>query len=206
MSFIIGVSGGSGSGKTSFVRDLANAFNENEVTLLSQDDYYKPREKQKIDKRGVTNFDRPSSIYLKEFVQDINALCAGNLVKRQEYTFNNSEAEAKELIFKPAPILIIEGLFIFHSKKIRSLLDLKVLIQAKVSDKIIRRILRDKEERNYPLDDVLYRYQNHVMPAYEKYIIPYQDKVDILINNNKNYSKGLDVMTSFIKQKLIELS
>ena len=85
-------------------------------------------------------------------------------------------------------------------------MDLKVLIQAKVSDKIIRRILRDKEERNYPLDDVLYRYQNHVMPAYEKYIIPYQDKVDILINNNKNYSKGLDVMTSFIKQKLIELN
>jgi uridine kinase len=204
MSFIIGVSGGSGSGKTSFVKDLAQAFDETEITLLSQDDYYKPREKQKIDNRGVINFDLPSSIYLKQFVNDINQLCEGKEVHRLEYTFNNDEASAKNLVFKPTPIILVEGLFIFHAKKIRTLLDLKVLIQAKVSHKIIRRILRDKDERNYPLDDVLYRYQNHVMPAFEKYIYPYQDKVDIIINNNKSYTKGLDVMKSFIQKKLSE--
>ena len=120
-----------------------------------------------------------------------------------EVTYSEIKRHAIALIVPV--IILVEGLFIFHTKKIRTLLDLKVLIQAKVSHKIIRRILRDKDERTYPLDDVLYRYQNHVMPAFEKYIYPYQDKVDVIINNNKSYTNGLDVMKLFIKQKLAEL-
>lgn len=203
MSYIIGISGGSGSGKTSFVKAMSASFGEDDITLISQDDYYKPRDDQKKDKNGVYNFDLPKSIFQKQFVSDIKKLMNGEVVKREEYTFNNELAEPKQLIFKPAPIIIVEGLFVFHNKKISELLDLKVLIQAKTSDKIIRRILRDQTERNYPLDDVLYRYKHHVMPAYEKYIGPYQNEVDIIINNNINFEKGLGVMISFIASKLV---
>ncbi len=202
MSYIIGISGGSGSGKTSFVKAISASFDKSAITLISQDDYYKPRTEQKKDKNGVLNFDLPKSIFQKQFVNDIKKLINGETVVREEYAFNNELAETKQLTFEPAPIIIVEGLFVFHNKKISELMDLKVLIQAKTSDKIIRRILRDQTERNYPLDDVLYRYKHHVMPAYEKYIGPYQNDVDVIINNNINFEKGLEVMKSFIKIKL----
>ncbi|MEM9823269.1 MAG: uridine kinase, partial [Bacteroidota bacterium] len=106
------------------------------------------------------------------------------------------------LTYHPRPIIIVEGLFIFHYKKIRKLLDLKVFIHAKENLKVIRRIQRDGVERNYPLDDVLYRYQNHVLPNFEKYIFPYMDKADLVINNNDNFNIGLKVLSGFLKHQL----
>ena len=196
---IIGISGGSGSGKTSFIRDIKNHFSEGEITLLSQDEYYHPREQQFIDKNGIKNFDLPTSIDLEAFVNDIQKLKRGEVVTRQEYTFNNAEAEAKMLTFEPTKILIVEGLFIFHHEAIKSLLDFKIMIYASSAITVIRRIHRDRIERNYPLEDVLYRYEHHVLPAYEKYIEPFIDDVDIVINNNKNYSKALDMFVSYLK-------
>lgn len=196
---IIGISGGSGSGKTSFIRDIKNHFSDGEITLLSQDEYYHPREQQFIDKNGIKNFDLPTSIDLEAFVNDIQKLKRGEVVTRQEYTFNNAEAEAKMLTFEPTKILIVEGLFIFHHEAIKSLLDFKIMIYASSAITVIRRIHRDRIERNYPLEDVLYRYEHHVLPAYEKYIEPFIDDVDIVINNNKNYSKALDMFVSYLK-------
>ena len=82
------------------------------------------------------------------------------------------------------------------------MLDLSVLIHAKDNLKIIRRINRDKTERNYPLEDVLYRYEHHVAPAYDKYIDPYIDELDLIINNNKSFDRGVDVLTAFIREHL----
>ena len=203
MSLILGITGGSGSGKTSFVNELKSKFSSDEVTVISQDDYYKSIEHQKVDKQGVVNFDLPKSIHLKQFARDIQLLTEGHVVTRQEYTFNNRDAQPTMITFNPSPIIIVEGLFILHDKKIKSLLDISILINARVTDKIVRRIIRDKNERNYPLDDVLYRYQHHVMPAFNKYIMPYKEDVDVIINNNKSFDNGLDIIVAFIKSKLI---
>lgn len=199
---MIGVTGGSGSGKTTIIKKLRKEFSEKEVCIISQDDYYKPRENQKIDKEGITNFDLPKSIDKEAFERDIKMLISNNNVSRPKYTFNNKKAKAEMLTFKAAPIIIVEGLFVFHFKKIRKLCDLKVFIHAKENLKISRRIQRDQVERNYPLEDVLYRYENHVTPSFEKYIKPYIEKADIVVNNNKNYEKGLTVLTGFIRQRL----
>ena len=199
---IIGISGGSGSGKTSFIRDIKNHFPNNEITLLSQDEYYHPRDQQFIDKNGIKNFDLPTSIDLEAFVSDIKKLKDGQVVKRLEYTFNNEKKEPKMLEFRPSDILIVEGLFIYHYEPIRSLLDLTLMIYASSAITVIRRINRDRIERNYPLEDVLYRYEHHVLPAYEKFIEPYIDDVDIVINNNKNYKKALDMLVSYLKLQL----
>lgn len=205
-SFVIGITGGSGSGKTSLIADLRNRFSESELSIISQDDYYKPRAEQLFDESGVQNFDLPHSIDLLAFAEEVHRLLKGETVTRLEYAFNNPTAEAKTITFKPAPILLLEGLFVFHEPLIREMLDLKVFIHTKENLKIIRRIKRDREERNYPLEDVLYRYERHVMPTFEKYIRPFQEEADIVINNNDSYHQGLEVLVGFLKNKIVELA
>lgn len=200
--FIVGISGGSGSGKTSFINQLKKSFGKNEICFISQDDYYRPKEEQEVDEEGVTNYDLPNSINKKEFRNDLKKLMNGEVVERPEYTFNNDKAETKMLIFHPAPIIIVEGLFIYHYRKVNKLLDLKIFVNAKSNLKIIRRIKRDQIERNYPLDDVLYRYEHHVLPSFEKYIQPYIGDCDLVVNNNEDFNMGLEVVKGFLKNKI----
>jgi len=199
---IIGISGGSGSGKTTFINEIRSHFDNEDITLISQDEYYHPRETQKPDLNGVLNFDLPSSIDMHQFSESIKALMRGETVEKEEYTFNNELKEPKKLVFKPAKILIVEGLFIFHDKSIYDLLDLRVMIHASSALKVIRRIQRDRIERNYPLEDVLYRYEHHVLPSYKAYIEPYLDKVDLVINNNNNYKMALDMLLGYLENKI----
>lgn len=199
---IIGITGGSGSGKTTFISELQKEFSPEHLCVVSQDDYYRPLAEQKKDGKGVADFDRPSSIYKKEFIRDIKRLIAGEAVTRSEYTFNNHDANPKRLTFHPAPAIIVEGLFVFHYRKMRKLLDLKVFLHAKENLKVIRRIKRDRVERNYPLDDVLYRYEAHVLPNFEKYIQPYMEEADLVINNNSHFEMGLEVMKGFLRDRI----
>jgi uridine kinase len=200
--YLIGITGGSGSGKTTFIHQIRNAFSDNELCIVSQDDYYQPREMQMEDPNGIPNFDLPASINREEFHRDVLLLLAGKVVKRTEYTFNNPQAKPRELIFRPAPVVILEGIFVFHFEEIRRLLDLRVFLHAKENLKVIRRIRRDRVERNYPLDDVLYRYQHHVSPAFERYIRPYQDEADIVINNNSHFEAALEVIKGFLQVRI----
>lgn len=199
---VIGITGGSGSGKTCFVRDLAAKFNQDEVCFLHQDNYYKPIELQEKDQEGIANFDLPNSIFLDKFAADIMKLKSGESLTLKEYTFNNRESQSRDIHVHPAPIIIAEGLFLFHHEPIRDLLDLSIIIHADDSSRIIRRIKRDRTERNYPLEDVLYRYDHHVMPSYRKFIFPYFSEADMVVNNNDNYSKSLEVIEAYCKSLL----
>jgi uridine kinase len=201
---IIGITGGSGSGKTSLIQKLKSEFGTNEVCIISQDDYYRPRDEQEIDNRGIRNFDRPDSIDKKAFRHDIGQLLNGHTVYRQEYTFNNQKHTPGTLQFDPAPVIVVEGLFVLHFKKIRKMLDLRVFLHAKENLKVIRRIRRDQIERNYPLDDVLYRYEHHVLPTFERYIQPYIEQCDLIINNNERFDTGLHVLIGYIRQWLTQ--
>ena len=200
--YLIGICGGSGSGKTSFIRRLRQTFSEEQLCIVSQDDYYLPREQQHRDPNGEWNFDLPKSFDKKKFRLDIEKLLAGETVTIQEYVFNNPDATPKMLEFKSAPVIIIEGLFVFHYKKIARHLDLKIFVNAKENLKVIRRILRDQVERGYPLDDVLYKYQHHVLPAYERFIMPYKEEADLVVNNNQDFERGLEVLEGFLRNKL----
>jgi uridine kinase len=204
--FIIGISGGSGSGKTSFIKDIKSHFTPDEICFLSQDEYYKPREEQKEDENGIKNFDLPESIDMNEYFVDLVKLTNGIEVDRLEYTYNNNLKEPKVIKFKPAPIVIVEGLFVFNDPKLFNMMDLRIIIHATDTQKIIRRIKRDRVERNYPLEDVLYRYENHVLPAFEEYIHPYLNKVDLIINNNKSFDKGRDMLIAYLKDKIRRLN
>jgi len=202
--YIIGITGGSGSGKTHFLKGLLNHFSADEVCLISQDNYYRPREEQPLDVQGVKNFDLPESIDFEAYKTDIISLKDGKSVTRKEYTFNNPLTTPRELIIKPAKVLVVEGIFVLYSKEIANLLDLKIFIDAKDYLKLKRRIIRDDKERGYDIDDVLYRYEHHVMPTYEKYIKPYKFDTDIIIPNHTNFSEALMVLTTFISVKVNE--
>ncbi|MBX0334782.1 uridine kinase [Pontibacter sp. HSC-14F20] len=200
--FIVGITGGSASGKTTFLNRLLASFSPENICLISQDNYYKDREHQTRDLNGVVNFDLPSCIDDEAYAQDILKLSRGESVFRKEYTFNNPNVVPKQLEFKPAPIVVVEGIFVFYFEEIAKLLDLKVYIDAKEYIKLQRRIVRDKVERGYDLDDVLYRYTHHVAPTYEKYIKPYKNDADIIIPNNEKFDRGLEVLTTFLNSKI----
>ncbi len=200
--FLIGLTGASGSGKTTFLQQLAAAFAPEQLLIISQDNYYRPREQQKMDENGVANFDLPDAIHLDEFADDINRLMRYESVKREEYTFNNPDIVARQLTFEPRPIVIVEGLFVMYDTKMAEMLDLKVFLHAPETTAFSRRIRRDQIERNYPLEDVLYRYEKHVIPTYEKYIRPLHQQADLVINNYQQFERGLSVLIGFLKNKL----
>ena len=197
--FTIGITGGSGSGKTYFLQGLASKFQAGEICLISQDNYYKPRDLQPIDQNGVKNFDLPISIDRDAFHQDLLKLKAGQNVTLKEYTFNNPNAAPKLLEFKSAPVLVVEGLFVQYFEEIEKELDLRIFIEAKDHVKLGRRIRRDQVERGYDLDDVLYRYQYHVMPVYETLIEPIKHRADMVIPNNHQFDRALHVLVGFLK-------
>jgi uridine kinase len=197
--FTIGITGGSGSGKTYFLQGLASRFTADELCLISQDNYYKSRDLQPIDENGVKNFDLPGSIDRTIFRSDLVKLKAGQDVIKKEYTFNNPQAEPKMLTFKTAPIIVVEGLFVQYFEEIASELDLKIFVEAKDHVKLGRRIKRDQVERGYDVDDVLYRYQHHVMPVYESLIEPLKYNCDIVIPNNHHFENALSVLVGYLK-------
>ncbi len=197
--FIVGITGGSASGKTTLLRQLVSAFTPEELCLVSQDNYYRPLAEQQADSNGVTNFDIPESINDVEFADDVRRLHRGETVQRPEYTFNRAGVVPKMLTFCPAPVIVLEGLFVFHFPEVAKELDLKVFVEAQEHVKLHRRIRRDNVERGYDLDDVMYRYLHHVAPSFDRYIKPYQHEADIIIPNNLHFERGLNVVIGFLK-------
>lgn len=202
--YIVGITGGSASGKTEFLKRLMGALPAEEICLLSQDNYYKTLDEQPRDHSGVANFDLPESIDHQRFAKDIERLVSGETIRLKEYTYNNPDVVPKELVFRPAPVIIVEGIFVFHFKDVIPFMDLKVFIEAQEHVKLKRRIKRDQVERGYDLEDVLYRYEYHVAPTYMRYIEPYKHDSDIIIPNNSHFLKGLSVVVDHLKTKIQE--
>lgn len=201
-TYTIGITGGSGSGKTFFLEGLSSRFTPEQLCLISQDNYYKPRDSQPLDANQVKNFDLPESIDREAFAHDIKQLKNGQEVVKKEYTFNNPAKLPKTLVFRPTPILVVEGLFVQYFEEISSELDLKVFIEAKDHVKLGRRIRRDQIDRGYDLDDVLYRYQYHVMPVYESLIDPLKHRADLIVPNDKGFDRALEVLTGYLRSRL----
>lgn len=201
---IIGVAGGSASGKTSFLRDLESQLPKGSISVVSQDNYYFPKEMQHVDENGEINFDLPTSIDRKQFYQDLLDLSSGKSITKTEYTFNNKAVEPKKIVIKPAPIIILEGLFIFYFKEIREMLDLRVFLDVREDIKLSRRIKRDATERGYPEETVRYQWDNHVMPSYKAYLRPFRDDANIIITNNYTFDKGLKVFADHLNMVLLK--
>jgi uridine kinase len=203
--FIIGIAGGSGSGKTFFLKCFLEHFAGDEVSLVSQDDYYFPvAHNMTKEENKLYNFDIPQTIDREQFYADIDKLIHNQTVYKKEYTFNNPEIIPKMIEIRPAPILIVEGLFIFHFTEIAELLDLRIFIEANEEVALSRRLKRDLAERGYSHDDAMYKWVNHVMPAYEVYLLPYRDECEQIIVNNTQIAEDIISVTEIISKELRE--
>lgn len=200
--YVLGVAGGSGSGKTFFLKAFLNHFYVNEVCLVSQDDYYIPQGEMTPEQNKLHNFDLPSCIEVEQFEKDVFSLLDYQNVFKKEYTFNNPNLKPKLLEIKPAPILILEGLFIYHYQKIDAIFDYRVFIDAATEIALERRLKRDYVERGYSEQDVMYKWENHVMPSYNEFLLPYRNKCDSIINNSSNEVENILAVTQEISSDL----
>src|ERR1700761_9204280 len=190
--YLIGIAGGSGSGKTFFLNRFLDHFTADEVCLLSQDDYYIPvAHTMTAEENKLYNFDLPRTIDYEQFENDLNRLLRQEVIHKKEYTFNNPNAVPKMLEIKPAPIIIVEGLFILHFRGIADLFDMKIFVDADEEVALERRLKRDLIERGYSNEDVMYKWINHVVPAYKEFLLPYKTECDEVIVNNGHTAEDI---------------
>ena len=195
---IFGICGSSGSGKSFIVKYVLENLGSDNVSVIYQDNYYKKREEQTKDANGNYNFDLPSSFYLDEFIYDLKKIKNGEKVEREEYTFNNQDISPKIISVFPKKIILVEGLFLFNNKEIVSLLDRSIFIDCDIDKMVERRIKRDHKIRGYDKSDVIYKYENHVLPAYNNFILPHKETVDKIINNDFDNSIGPESTLNYI--------
>lgn len=197
--YIVGICGGSASGKTFLLNQLREQLKGYEISEVSQDNYYKPLEDQVKTPEGLVNFDHPDSILLDELFKDMSQLMQGISISRKEYTFNNPYAVPEELTIAPSSVVILEGLFIYHLPELAKLIDLKVFIEAEEHIKLARRLTRDISERGYSLESILTDYTKFVAPMYEKYVSPTKRNCDLIIPNNSHMYKAINVLVNHIR-------
>jgi uridine kinase len=200
--YLIGISGGSASGKTSFLNALKEKFSENELCIISQDNYYKLAYEHSKDENGHINFDLPECVDLDAFATDLEKIHRGETIYRHEYRFQHEEQKGPLLTFEPAPIIVCEGLFIFYYARIFEQFDLKIFVNAAEEIALERRIKRDVAERNISEAFALYQWKNHVLPSYQKYLLPFMAQADMIINNNTHFNNSLQVISDHLAQKL----
>lgn len=176
-----------------------DSFPSGEVAVLTQDNYYLSEDRQVQDAQGVTNFDLPSCIDRGAFASDIASLKRGEGIDVPEYNFNNNAADAKTIRIPSAPIIITEGLFVFHFTEVFEQMDLSVFVDAPEQLRLQRRIHRDAIERGYDEADVRYRWANHVLPAENSFLYPFRSQVDLLVDNGGALSVGIEAIQNHIQ-------
>ncbi len=199
--YIIGVCGGTASGKTYFLNRLQQQLSAEEVVFISLDNYYRPRKEQPLDENGIENYDTPESIDWTLLEDTLTRLAKGEVVRMKKYTFNNPLAPEEWIELKPAPVWVIEGLFSMQQPAVRARFDISLFIDTEEHLKIFRRIERDHAERGYDLKDVSYRYLQHAIPAYKEYVLPYRALAHVVIPNNVDIGPVVDLWTIFIRDK-----
>lgn len=200
---LIGVTGCSGSGKSSFVRFLTQYLPVDTYTVFTQDNYYIKRELQPKDSNGVQNFDLPESLDLNTYYSDLIKLKNRLPVVQHTYNYNNSALSSQKLEIKPTPIIITEGLFVFHDPNFHQHFDHKVFIDSKPETSFTRRLFRDETERGYGFEDVNYRFYQHVLPSYAQYIAVHKDHCNLSIENSQNDLALLESAAKIFASKLL---
>jgi uridine kinase len=180
---VIGICGGSGSGKTTLLNRLAEHYQSYEPSVFSMDNYYKPIEQQTTDKDGIVNFDLPTALDQQTLEKDLKKLIAGEPIEVFEYQFNASHKNIL-ITIEPSELIIVEGLFVFEYENVLSMLDFGIFVDVDPSIQLDRRIYRDQESRGYSRSEILYQWDNHVVPCYEKYLAPHETKANFIYHND----------------------
>ncbi len=189
--FIIGLTGLSGSGKTYYVDQLKNRLVDH-LTIVGFDDYYKPLEEQEVDEHGEANYDLPTALYSDRFHEDLLQLANYNSIVIRKYQFEHYDAPDVMETIHPAPIIVVEGLFVMEFCPVDAMLDYRIFVDCDTNLCFERRLQRDVRERNIPRERSLHQWKYHVMPAYENFIEPHKGKCDMVVQNVGSADKNID--------------
>jgi len=199
---IIGIAGGTGSGKTTVVEQIVAELPIYEVCVISQDSYYKDTSHLSYDERVKINFDHPSSIDFDLLIIHLNELRNGNSFEQPIYSFVEHNRVKNTITTYPRKVIIVEGILILTHPKIRELFDIKVYVHADSDERLIRRIKRDISERGRDLGEVLNRYQTTLKPMHQQFIEPTKEFADIIIPTNKYNTVAVNLIRTIINQNL----
>lgn len=199
---IIGIAGGTGSGKTTVVNQILNELPADEVCVISQDSYYNATHELSYQERIKINFDHPKAIDFNLLVEHLNQLRDGKIIEQPVYSFVTHDRTKDTLITHPRKVVIVEGILIFNSKELRDLFDIKIFVHADTDERLIRRVRRDIEERGRDINEVLTRYQNTLKPMHQQFIEPTKNYADIIIPNDRYNTVAIDIVRTVISNKL----
>lgn len=201
---IIGIAGGTGSGKTTVVNQIIEELPKDEVCVISQDSYYKDTSHLLFEERTKINFDHPNSIDFDLLEEHLKELKKGNIVEQPIYSFVEHNRTGKTIITHPRKVIIVEGILILTHPDVRKLFDIKIYVHADSDERLIRRLKRDMAERGRNLEEVLNRYQTTLKPMHQQFIEPTKEYADIIIPTNRYNTVAVDLIRKIIHQRLTE--
>jgi len=199
---IIGIGGGTGSGKTTVVNQILSEFPAGEVEVISQDSYYMDTSHLSFEERCKINFDHPQSIDFELLESHLKYLKKGDNINQPVYSFKTHNRTGETTVTKPKKVVIVEGILILSNTQLRSLFDIKIFVHADSDERLMRRLKRDIAERGRDLDEVLERYQTTLKPMHQQFIEPMKAFADIIIPNNHYNTVAVNVVKSIINEQL----
>lgn len=199
---IIGIAGGTGSGKTTVVRKIIERFAEGEVVVLPQDSYYRDSSHLPLEERLEMNFDHPDSIEFELLVKHLKDLRKGKTIEQPIYSYLTCTRADETIPVKPCHVIIVEGILILTNPELRKMLDIKVFVDADADDRLIRVINRDIVERGRSVNKVMERYEGTVKPMHLQFIEPTKRFADIIVPQGGNNHIAIDILTKYIENKL----
>jgi len=204
--FVIGVAGGSGSGKTTVVNHIINAVGTENLVLLQHDSYYRDLKHIPFEQRIKQNYDHPSSLETELMIRHVNALQNGYSIKAPIYDFKNHVRSDEYNAHTPMPIILVDGILIFYEKELRELMDIKIFVDTDDDLRLLRRLKRDLHERGREIDGVLNQYEKFVRPMHLEFVEPSKRYADIIIPHGGENKAALEIVNSFISEKVAHLS
>ena len=198
---VIGIAGGTGSGKTTLVSNIMTQF-EGMVTVLSHDNYYKRHDELTFEERSGLNYDEPDAIETSLMVEHLTALRAGQPIDFPVYDFTRHNRSDESIHLEPKPVIIVEGILIFENEPLRDLMDIRLFVDTDADVRLCRRIKRDVEKRGRTLESVLTQYQTTVKPMHEKYVEPSKKYANLVIPEGGKNMVALEMILGRIQKHL----
>ncbi|MFQ3182366.1 MAG: uridine kinase [Polaribacter sp.] len=199
---IIGIAGGTGSGKTTVVNQIIKQLPTDEVCVISQDSYYNATDNLPYEERAKINFDHPRAIDFELIIRHLKALKTGNNINQPVYSFVTHSRTKDTVKTHPRKVVIVEGILIFNNKELRDLFDIKIFVHAETDERLIRRLKRDITERGRNIDEVLSRYQSTLKPMHQQFIEPTKNFADLIIPNDRFNNVAIDIVRTVINDRL----